>query len=95
MIKLVLKHRDRKKCEEAAYQLGHLLRQSIPQRIKGPADPMIGRINNYYLKELIILMQRKSDEIISTKKTLLHCIDEVKSMKGLKQLKVNINVDPV
>ncbi|MBX2844829.1 MAG: primosomal protein N' [Saprospiraceae bacterium] len=95
MIKLVLKHRDRKKCEEAAYQLGHLLRQSIPQRIKGPADPMIGRINNYYLKELIILMQRKSDEIISTKKTLLHCIDEVKSLKGLKQLKVNINVDPV
>ncbi len=92
-IKLVLKHKTLKTVQSAAYRLANDLKVALGTRVKGPSEPLIARVQTYYLREILITLERDKDKITKAKHIIRRKIDGLKSLDGLKQIRVNIDVD--
>lgn len=94
IIKITLKHKKNNLVEHGAKIYADLLRDVLGSRILGPAQPGIGRVRNYYLRDIVIKLERKR-EILEKAKTLIReTSSDVKSRKGLTQIRINVDVDP-
>jgi primosomal protein N' (replication factor Y) len=80
LIFLNVKHKDPDLLNFAAQKLANELRAQLGKRVLGPEQPLVSRIRNYYLKQIII----KSDKDTAVQK--------VKSL--IKDTILNINTDP-
>ena len=79
---------------EAAEDLANLLRTLFNDSIIGPEFPVIGRIQNWHLKHILIKFEK--DGTLSTKKNvLIKTLDNFISNKKYSGIQVNINVDPM
>jgi primosomal protein N' (replication factor Y) len=58
LIKIIMKHRDREKLDRGAQFLGQSLRSSIKEKILGPEYPLVNRIQNYYLKTILVKIEK-------------------------------------
>jgi primosomal protein N' (replication factor Y) len=54
LISIVLKHKDEQKAEAGAAALSHLLRQSLGNRVLGPNKPVISRIQQQNIREILL-----------------------------------------
>ena len=54
LIRFTLKHRDRDLVETGAQHLAKLLKEQFHERVLGPESPVIARIQNFYLKEIVL-----------------------------------------
>jgi primosomal protein N' (replication factor Y) len=94
IIKLNVKHKRKDLLEAGSVILGNELKKIFGERVLGPDDPMINRIQLFYIKEIIIKIentksQKKAKEIIKK------VIDYVNSNERLKSLIITANVDPM
>lgn len=94
LVRLSLKHRDAEVLGVAAEQLARNLRVIFKKRVLGPEEPMIGRVQGYYLKDLLLKFERntnlpKAKELIDAQIALLM---EYKPYRGLV---VQPDVDPM
>ncbi|GET26623.1 primosomal protein N' [Prolixibacter sp. NT017] len=94
LIGLVLKHRDKRELERIANQLGGMLRRSFRNRVLGPEDPVINRIQTWYIKQFWLKIERDIS-IVSAKKKLQEILDEAKIQPGNSGVQINIDVDPM
>jgi len=94
LIGLVLKHRDKRELERIANQLGSMLRRSFRNRVLGPEDPVINRIQSWYIKQFWLKIERDIS-IVSAKKKLQEILDEAKNQPGNSGVQINIDVDPM
>ncbi|GET32161.1 primosomal protein N' [Prolixibacter bellariivorans] len=94
LIGLVLKHRDKREVERIANQLASMLKRSFRSRVLGPEDPVINRIQNWYIKQFWLKIEREIS-IVSAKKKLQEILDEVKTQPGNSGVQINIDVDPM
>lgn len=96
LIKLIVRHRDARLTSDAAYKLADLLKQTISeQKIYGPIQPVIGKIRNKYLQEILIKIDRNSGHLTQLKVDIWKCVQVVTTSKELKSVQVIYNVDPV
>ena len=95
VILLTLKHKDATRVADAANKLTHLLKQDLSQYIVGPAAPMINRIRNQYLMEILIKLPKEQGMSITYKKIIRNHINLLQSEQGYKSVLVAVNVDPV
>jgi len=95
VILLTLKHKDATRVADAANKLTHLLKQDLSQYIVGPAAPMINRIRNQYLMEILIKLPKEQGMSITYKKIIRNHINLLQSEQGYKSVVVAVNVDPV
>ncbi len=66
----------------------------LKERVKGPAEPGISKIRDYYIRDILIKIE-KNGQINQKTKTLIQEIStELFKQKGMSQLKISINVDP-
>lgn len=94
LISLHLKHKDSRLLNEAAKEFAILLRNKLGKRILGPEYPLVARIKNFYIKNILIKLER--DEHLSAyKKDILSIIDSFKQESSYKSVKIIIDVDPV
>jgi primosomal protein N' (replication factor Y) len=54
LISIVLKHKDEQKAEAGAAALALLLRQSLGNRVLGPNKPVVSRIQQQYIREILL-----------------------------------------
>jgi primosomal protein N' (replication factor Y) len=95
LIRIMLKHREPAVLAKAAYILTEKIKNSVhKQLVLGPHEPMIAKIRNYYLQEIIIKVARNSRELNRIKKNLLDLAVLVRKEKDYKQLIVVFDVDP-
>ena len=94
LIKVTVSHRDPKLGMIAMDSFADQLRTRWGGRITGPAPGLIPRINNQYLYELIIKVERKNEVINSIKNDLLTLSQTIRSHKEHKGVSINIDVDP-
>jgi primosomal protein N' (replication factor Y) (superfamily II helicase) len=93
LIKIIVKDRNRSLVENAAWFLSGKLREKLNEKVLGPEVPAIERINNFFLREILIKIPRglSWSEI---RMWILDCINESKKQEGLKQTRWLIDVDP-
>lgn len=94
LIKVIVGHRDPKKGMHAMDFMADQLRSRWGGRVTGPAPGLIPRINNQYLYELIIKMERKNDVISKIKTDLRELSLITKAHKDFKGVSVTVDVDP-
>lgn len=93
LIKITLKHKAQEFLDEAAGYLAPSLREAFPGRILGPEFPLVARIQNQYLKDFWLKLDKDSS-LSANKQKLQAVIDRFKKNHTYKSVRISINVDP-
>jgi primosomal protein N' (replication factor Y) len=94
LVKISMKHRDSKTLGVAAEQLARNLRAIFKNRVLGPEDPLINRIQNFYIKDILIKFERNID-LPKAKAILQAELDRIKEYQPFRGLFVLPDVDPM
>ncbi|MBL6950581.1 MAG: primosomal protein N' [Bacteroidales bacterium] len=94
LIILRLKHKKPDKLNKASSILAADLRNVFGKRILGPEYPMVSRIMNLYIKQIMIKLER-GGKIVSMKEQLKEIIEIFLRNKEFSGVRVIIDVDPV
>ena len=92
LVNLTLKHKDNDTVKEASNKLAESLRADFKDHIVGPAAPIIGRMRNQYLMEIMIKLPK--DGAVKYKKVIQHHINLLMSEKKYKSITIIADVDP-
>lgn len=93
LIRITVKHGKKEVADEASELLGNLLTKDF-KNVSGPAAPVISRIRNLYLMELLIKLSPSFAQLKIQKRILMNAINLIKSKKGFTNVVFNIDVDP-
>jgi primosomal protein N' (replication factor Y) len=88
-----VKHKDANVLNFAAQSLASALRVQLGNRILGPEQPLIARIRNYYIKQIIIKIE-KNTAVQKVKAILRETIKDFNAQKDFKSVVTQIDVDP-
>lgn len=93
LIRITLKARDFQKVDQAAQWLANVLNQYLPIPVLGPVDPVVARVRNQYIKQLMIKYpdntQRKQ-----IKENVSRALKSFEAVGQFRAVKVNIDIDP-
>jgi primosomal protein N' (replication factor Y) len=92
LIRLTLKHKEESLVEKAAFELANSLQETFKERVLGPEFPIIKRIQNQFLKEIILKIERTAPDK-KVKERIALILDEFYSKPMNKIIKVAIDVD--
>ena len=95
IIHLTFKHKIKEVVERAAHIYAEALKPRYGNYIVGPAEPVIGRIRNQYLIELLLKLPRDGKTINRCKKDLLEQIAILHQNKSFRSVTVVADVDAV
>ena len=95
MVMIILKHRDKETVEAAANKLASLLSQDLKDFITGPAAPVVGRLRNMYLMELMIKLPKEAGMSLTYRKVIRNHINLLQGEKNYRSVVVVTDVDPL
>jgi len=93
LVKIILKHRDWKRAEYAASGLAVLLKKKFKGRVLGPESPVIGRVQNWFRKEIWVKLE-KDNSMKNKKEEIMEYINRIKSLPNNSGLIISVDVDP-
>lgn len=94
LIQITISHRNFDITNHAARDFALALRKSFGSNVLGPEYPLVSRIKNLHLKNILL----KVDDSFSNTKVKGHLLELVKWIKqrpNFKSIKVTVDVDPV
>ena len=94
MVQITLKHQDVNQVEKAALYLANNLRRAKCGDVLGPAKPLIEKIKNKYLREVLIKTNRQSQDLNFFKTQIKIELDKLRSEKDLRSVFLSVDVDP-
>jgi primosomal protein N' (replication factor Y) (superfamily II helicase) len=95
LLKITLKHKNQQTVEQAAQVLGNWLRPHVGARLVGPAVPLVGRVRNNYLQEMLIKLPRDSKVITDTKRLVQEHFIRLLAEKQFRSVFIVPDVDCV
>lgn len=95
LIQITLKHADYNTVEKAAIMLAHGLKSRLGERLLGPAAASVPRVNNKYIFQILIKLEKKVELIDSTKRLIGKGIGYIAKQKGMSTVRVSVDVDPI
>jgi primosomal protein N' (replication factor Y) len=95
LIKLTLKHKDNEVVQKAASKLADSLRSDFTGAVVGPASPIIARMRNQYLMEIMIKLPKEAGMGMKFKKVIRHHINLLQTDKICRSITIIADVDPV
>jgi len=95
IIHITLKHKLKEVVDEAANKLGEAMQKELRNFIVGPAAPVVGRIRNQYLMELLIKLPLDSKRIQQYKKIIRHHFNLLLTEKRFASVTMIADVDSV
>lgn len=93
LIQVRVLNKDYRVLNEAAKVLSVQLRSIFPGKVLGPEYPLVSRIKNQYIKQILIKASR-TESVGALKKELQLHLDDFTSLKEFKSVRVRIDVDP-
>ncbi|MVT11527.1 replication restart helicase PriA [Chitinophaga tropicalis] len=95
LLKITFKHKDQQIVEQAAQVFGNWVRPHIGPRLVGPAAPLVGRIRNNYLQEMLVKLPRDTKVITDTKRLLQEHFIKLQAEKQFRSVVIVPDVDCV
>ena len=93
IIQLTLKHKDNNQLVRSAAELAGSLKQVFHERILGPEYALVPRINNFYIKQITIKVEREVSQK-QVKEKIQELIDSFFVAPSNKSVRISIDVDP-
>lgn len=94
LISISVKHKKKFLLDEVAAYTASLVRNSFGNRLLGPEYPIISRIQNVYIKNMLLKIEKEKSPV-EAKKILNQIIDKVKSEDKYKAAIFVLDVDPM
>jgi len=95
IIHIVLKHKQKEVVDEVATKLGNALHKDLNNFVVGPAAPVVNRIRNQYLMELLIKLPLDSKKINEYKNVIKNHFNLLLTEKRFKSVTMVADVDSV
>jgi primosomal protein N' (replication factor Y) len=95
IIHISFKHKIKEVVERAALVYADAMKIKYGQYIVGPAEPVIGRIRNQHLMELLLKLPRDGKTINQCKKDLLEQVAILHQNKSFLSVTIVADVDAV
>ncbi|WP_428666910.1 replication restart helicase PriA [Runella sp.] len=94
LIKLTVKHLEQSVAQQAAQKLTQLLMDKMGEdRVLGPQPPLVERIRNRFLFDILIKLEREKVNFKAAKTFILEKVTDILTDKTLKGADVTIDVD--
>ena len=93
IIQITLKHRDENLIIASSQQLADSLKSVFKERVLGPEYPIVKRVHNLYMKQIILKIERDASDK-RVKEKLQQLIDDFYSKPQNKSIRIVIDVDP-
>ncbi len=93
LIEVRLLHRDYRLLNDAARVLGTQLHNAFPGMVLGPEYPLVARIKDQYIKQMLIKVPRK-ESVRKLKAELQVQLDDFSTLKDYKRVRIRVDVDP-
>ena len=94
LIQVAVRHHDPKVVSKAAARLTADMRTVFGARVLGPNDPLVPRIQNMYIKHILLKVETTASH--KRAKELLRLLtDSILSDASFKSLRINVDVDPM
>lgn len=94
LVLLKLKHKDKTLVQQSARELSANLSQALGKRVLGPSNPPVSRVKNYFIRHILIKIDREKDPLSRIKQLILAKCNEIAKEKQFLQLKIELDVDP-
>jgi primosomal protein N' (replication factor Y) (superfamily II helicase) len=94
MMRVTLKHKEDDVVEQVSIEMSKVLRAVLGDKLLGPEKPYIPRINNYYLRQLLIKMDKRP-ESLELKSRLVDMMKQVLLQPQFRQVRLALDVDPI
>ncbi|MDR6782946.1 primosomal protein N' (replication factor Y) [Pedobacter africanus] len=88
-----IRHKDQDLLNAASQKFAAALRGQLGHRVLGPEQPMVSRIRNYYIRQVIVKSD-KDTSIQKVKSVLKNTITEFLSEKDYRSVNIQVDVDP-
>jgi primosomal protein N' (replication factor Y) (superfamily II helicase) len=95
LIKIVLKNSFADKVTAAADTLAVFLQQVPHTQIIGPSEPVVARVKNDYIKEILIKCNNDAKQLQEIKHHIAHYVKHLLADKKFGMVRVICDVDPV
>ncbi|HVI45681.1 MAG TPA: primosomal protein N' [Chitinophaga sp.] len=95
ILKLTLRHKDQQIVEQAAQVLASWLQPHIGTQLVGPSAPMVARVRNNYLQEMLIKLPREARVITHVKQVLREFFVQLLAEKRFRSVVIVPDVDCV
>jgi primosomal protein N' (replication factor Y) len=94
LVRIIIKHSTKELAFEAAEILSRNLEKDF-RHLVGPAAPVINRIRNKYLMEILLKLEKDSKNLVNQKKVIRNHIDLIKAEKKFRNVIFIPDVDPL
>lgn len=94
LIQINIKHKGLPEVDAVAFAFSKALRQQFGQRVLGPEAPLIGRIRNYYIRQILLKVEKEGVSVQKIKSVLKETIRSFESLPIAKGSLIQVNVDP-
>ncbi|NJN25417.1 MAG: primosomal protein N' [Cyclobacteriaceae bacterium] len=95
IIRITLKDRDNTTVQKAAQSLAEAIKVHFNKKlVLGPHEPIISKIRNFYLMEILVKIPRNGVDLARMKTNLMQAANAQKEEKKYKRVYVVFDVDP-
>ena len=94
LVMIRLRHKDYQKLNPAAAELSGMLRPIFRQDLLGPEYPMVSRVKNLYIKQMLVKFNREHNAQ-QVKELIMDKIHQFQLLPEYKSVMVQIDVDPI
>jgi primosomal protein N' (replication factor Y) (superfamily II helicase) len=94
LIQITCKHKEKHIAEEAANILSQFLKIAYEPYLTGPSEPVVNRVRNQYLFELLLKLPREAQLIKKCKQDILQQVAVIQSNKNYRSVSIIPDVDP-
>lgn len=95
IINIYLKHKDESVVLEMSVRFSNLLREIFGNRVLGPETPLVGRIQTYYIRQIMLKIENEAS-MIKVKKILRDNYEQMLAFDSrMKSVFLYYDVDPV
>lgn len=93
LIKITLRHKDMQSLNVFSDKLGNDLKSIFGKRILGPGFPLISKVQLWYIKTILIKLEREKP-VTQSKQLIAAAIERIEKEKGASALRIAVDVDP-
>jgi primosomal protein N' (replication factor Y) (superfamily II helicase) len=94
MVQITLRHLDVQVVEQASLFLANAIRKTQVGELLGPTLPLVSKIKNLYLREILIKTAPHTPGLVAFKQAIRESIMLLRAERGLRAVHVLVDVDP-
>lgn len=94
LIKIIFRHKENQLVHEAAHAFGNTIKKVMADRVVGPQPPVVSKVRNYYIQQMLVKMDPTKDNIGSIKKYLTDVEQVLRKTPEFRSVRLDFDVDP-